>query len=241
MRPFSISKLKPKIDPVTSIENFLRGFRADEVDLWEASPIRPPDDWTKDALFLLEWIYARGELINFVMDLTVASKSDKTAKANPKGSGETAERDILISRWRKVGMPRSQAGGWLRMNPMDGQGIGDANVTAFRFALLECDAVPLEMQMSLFAKLPLPITAILTSGGKSLHAWVNVNCASAEDYKQTMDRMLALLSKFGIDGQNKNPSRLSRLPGVVRRIGATGDGRQRVLYLNPDPIQKAIL
>jgi len=34
---------------------------------------------------------------------------------------------------------------------------------------------------------------------------------------------------------------LSRLPGVQRHIGATGDGRQRLLYLNPTPEQKAIL
>jgi hypothetical protein len=243
-RRLSLSRLpasgdppKVKIDPTTATENFLKDFRCDEVDLWEASPIRPPDDWTKDALALVECLYRPGERINFVTAFTV----DKDGKATPKSKGETVERDALIVRWRKDRMPRSEAGGWLRMNPLDGQGVTDANVTAFRFALIECDSVPLELQMPLLAKLPLPIAAILTSGGRSLHAWVGVDAKNADDYRQTVARMLGLLAKFGVDGKNKNPSRLSRLPGVVRRIGAESGGRQRLRYLNPQPIQKAIL
>lgn len=226
-----------KIDPATATENFLQGFRCDEVDLWEASPIRPPDDWTKDALTLLAFLFEPGEKINFVSAFSLA----KDGKASPKGKGETVERDSLLTRWRKEGMPGSDAGGWLRMNPLDGQGIADANVKAFRFALVECDAVPLELQLPLLARLPLPIAAILTSGGRSIHAWVKVDAKNLPDYRQTVSRMLELLAKFGVDGKNKNPSRMSRLPGVVRRIGAQGDGRQRLLYLNPEPRQRAIL
>jgi hypothetical protein len=127
------------------------------------------------------------------------------------------------------------------MNPVDGCGIADANVTAFRFALVECDAMPLELQMALLARIPLPISAIISSGGRSLHAWVRVDADTLEDYRRTVSRMLALLARFGVDGQNKNPGRMSRLPGVVRKIGAEGDGRQRLLYLNPNPVQEAIL
>ncbi|MBI2925552.1 MAG: hypothetical protein HYY24_07600 [Verrucomicrobia bacterium] len=226
-----------KIDPTTATENFLKGFRCGEVDLWEASAIRPPDDWTKDALALLAFLFEPGELVNFVSAFVL----DRDGRAKPKGRGETVERDALLAHWRNGGMPRTDAGGWLRMNPMDGQGVADANVTVFRFALIECDAVPLDLQMPLLAKLPLPIAAILTSGGRSLHAWVKVDADSLDDYRQTVARLLTLLAKFGVDGKNKNPSRLSRLPGVVRRIGADGDGRQRLLYLNPEPEQRAIL
>jgi hypothetical protein len=101
------------------LENFLRGFQCDEVDLWEASPVRPPDDWTQDAIALLETLYLPGEKINFV----TAYRLDGD-KARPNGIGETVERDTLIARWRKQ-MPRSDAGGWLRMNPTDGQGVAD--------------------------------------------------------------------------------------------------------------------
>jgi len=236
-RPAFRDKPKVKIDPATATENFLKGFRCDEVDLWEASPVRPPDDWTQDALALLAFLFEPREQINLVSAFTM----DKDRKAAPKGKGETVERNELIARFRKSGTPQSEAGGWLRMNPMDGRGVSDANVTAFRFALVECDAVPLELQMPLLAKLPLPIAAILTSGGRSLHAWVKVDAETLEDYRRTVARMLALLAKFGVDGKNKNPSRLSRLPGVQRIIGAEGDGRQRLLYLNPQPEQKEIL
>jgi regulatory protein RepA len=133
-------------------------------------------------------------------------------------------------------MPRSEAGGWLRMNPLDGLGVADANVTAFRFALIECDGIPFELQMPLLAKLPLPIAVILGSGGRSLHAWVKIDASNADEFRRDVARMLALLAKLGVD-----TARLSRLPGVVRRIGADGDGRQRLFYLNPQPKQKAIL
>ena len=124
---------------------------------------------------------------------------------------------------------------------MDGRGVADVNVTAFRFALIECDAIPFELQMPLLAKLPLPIAAILTSGGRSLHAWIRIDAANADEFRHDVSRMLALLAKFGVDTKNKNPARMSRLPGVVRQIGAHGDGRQRLFYLNPQPRQKAIL
>jgi hypothetical protein len=225
----------------TAAENFLKGFRCDEVDLWEASPTRPPDDWTKDSIVVLEALFRSGELVNSVTAFTEAGQTDGTRKATPRGLGETVERDALLHRWRRNGMPRSRAGGWLRLNPLDGRGVADANVTAFRFALVECDRLPADLQMALLAKLPLPIAAILTSGGRSLHAWVKVDASSLGDYRQATRKVLDLLDRLGADAQNKNPSRMSRLPGVVRTIGAAGDGRQRLLYLNPSPEQKAIL
>jgi hypothetical protein len=217
------------IDPVTATENYLKGFRCDELELWEVSPVRPPDDWTQDANVLLEALFKSGEQINFLTDYQLDG-----GKAKPDGFGDTVERDMLIARFRKQ-MPQSEAGGWLRMNPMDGHGVCDVNVKAFRFALVECDTIPIDLQMALLAKLPLPISAILTSGGRSLHAWVRVDANDLEDYRQTVSRMLGLLAKFGVCDKNKNPSRMSRLVGVERRIGEVGDCRQRLIYLNPNP------
>jgi hypothetical protein len=85
------SKPKVKIDPAMAVENFLCGFRCDEVDLWEASPVRPPDDWTQDALALLALLFEPREQINFISAFTV----NKDGKATPKGKGETVERDVL--------------------------------------------------------------------------------------------------------------------------------------------------
>lgn len=234
--PLSPRPEKTRIDPATAVENFLKGFRADECDLWEASPIRPPDDWRTDPAVLVSALYRPGERVNVVTDFTL----DKDGKANPSGYGQTIEREEFLSRFSRA-VPASKAGGWLRMNPMDGRGIGDANVTAFRYALLESDCVPPDLLLSLFTRLPLPVAAILTSGGRSLHAWIKVAAPDVDEYRRIVSRMLALLARFGVDMKNRNPSRLSRLPGVQRSIGAQGDGRQRLLYLDPDPIQRKIL
>jgi hypothetical protein len=203
-------------------------------------PFAPPGDWRLDAVTLLAALYEPDERINYVVDYIAAPDKSGTLKARPQGIGETVERDALIPRWTQT-MPSSPAGGWLRMNPVDGCGVADANVTAFRFALLECDSIPLGLQLSLFARLPLPIAAILTSGGRSFHAWVKVDASDADDYRAVVSRMLNLLSRCGVDRKNKNPARLSRLPGVRRTIGADGPGLQRLLYLNPDPQQRTIL
>ncbi len=53
------------------------------------------------------------------------------------------------------------------------------------------------------------------------------------EYSETAKRVLGALQPFGIDQANKNPSRLSRLPGALRLLGASGEGYQRLLWLNP--------
>jgi hypothetical protein len=233
--------VKPVFDAPTEIERFLNGFYCSEAELSDASPIHLSDDWTQDALLLVSNLYQQHERINVVTDFRLADLKNGLTKPVPSGYGITAIRDELISDWEFNGVPQSDAGGWMRLNPLDGHGIGDKNVTAFRYILLEFDSIPLHLQISLLSKLPLPIAAILTSGGRSVHAWCRADCADMADYKSTAERLLNTLEKFGLDPKNKNPSRLSRLVGVVRTLGAADDGRQRLLYLNPEPEMRAIL
>jgi hypothetical protein len=230
-----------KADPVAVTERFLKGFRCTEQDLMEASPVRLDGEWKFDGAVIVSGLYKPGEQINFVTDFEPTPERNGKSKARPKGCGLTIERDQLFARFAESGTDTSEAGAWLRMNPLDGQGIADANVTAFRFALLESDTLPLDLQLSLFARLPLPVAAILSSGGCSYHAWVRVDARDVDDYRRTVSRLLGLVARFGVDGKNKNPSRLSRLPGAKRVIGATGDGVQRLLYLNPQPEQRRVL
>lgn len=240
---FTMPATKPPpqhIDPTTCIENFLKGFRCNEHELYEASPVKPSHDFTQDGILLLENLYQSGENINYVTDYKNSATSNGS-KAIPSGYGITGERDGIINEWAVNGMPESNAGGWIRMNPTDADGIADKNIVSFRFVLLEFDNIPIDLQLSLFSRLAVPIAVILTSGGKSCHAWVKVDCSDVDDYRNTSVKVLQILGRFGLDAKNKNPSRLSRLPGVTRVDGASGDGRQRILYLNPEPIQKAIL
>ncbi len=218
------------IDFTANIRRFLSGFAVDEAALRRLSPWRPLEDFHIDALMFIAAMYHGGELVNVVTEYTV----DENAKVNPRGYGLTLERDAMMRHIRDNGTPQSKAGGWLRMNPVDGKGIADANITAFRFILLEIDDAPVDLQLSFFAKLPLPINAIYKSGGKSIHALVRVNAMSAESYRAQVDEMFSLLKPFGICQSNKNPSRLTRLVGAQRILGAQRDGQQRLLYLAPD-------
>ena len=109
-------------------------------------------------------------------------------------------------------------GAWIRFNPLDGKGVRDDNVTAFRFALIESDTISIERQKAIYTELELPIAALVHSGKKSLHAIVRVGAASKEEYRERVNYLHKVCLKNGleIDGANKNPSRLSRMPGVTR-------------------------
>lgn len=232
---------RPKAPAATVAEAYLKGFRCNEADLYDASPVKPSDDFAEDGELILHHLYQPGEIINFVTEFKIHQQADGTEKAVPVGYGSSIERDRLMTYWSFGAMPDSKAGGWMRMNPVDGAGIKDSNVTAFRFILCEFDTLDLQMQLSLFARLPLPIAAILTSGGKSVHAWVRCDSQDLTCYKDDAQMLLKMLERFGLDAKNKNPSRLSRLVGCRREVGASGDGRQRLLYLNPDPQQRRII
>jgi hypothetical protein len=119
--------------------------------------------------------------------------------------------------------------------------VCDSDVTSYRFCLLESDDLPLDLQLSLWGRLPLPIAAIIDSGGRSAHAWVRLDCDTAEEYQALVERIYTRLAQFGLCTSNKNPSRMSRLPGAQREIGKRGDGgKQRLLYLNPKPLEAPI-
>ncbi|MBQ1576401.1 MAG: AAA family ATPase, partial [Oscillospiraceae bacterium] len=110
------------------------------------------------------------------------------------------------------------AGAWIRFNALDGQGVGNANVTSWRFALVESDTIPVDEQEALFRQLRLPIAAMVYSGGKSIHAIVHVDAVDAAQYRERVQKLYTFLESQGvtIDRQNSNPSRLSRMPGVTR-------------------------
>lgn len=116
-----------------------------------------------------------------------------------------------------VGDWKPDAGAWIRFNPMDGKGVKNENVVAFRYALVESDTLPVEEQEILFRKLELPVAAMVYSGGKSIHAIVHIDATDADEYRKRVDFLYQFLEKHGcqIDRQNSNPSRLSRMPGVI--------------------------
>ena len=132
-----------------------------------------------------------------------------------------------------VGDCKPECGGWIRFNPLDGTGVKNENVTRFTYALVESDTISIAEQEAIYRKLELPIATLTYSGGKSLHAIVRVDAKDYEEYRKRVDFLYDFLEKNGlkIDKQNRNPSRLSRMPGVTRNgklqtLIATNIGRK---------------
>ena len=76
----------------------------------------------------------------------------------------------------------------------------------------------LEKQHAMIRELELPVACLVYSGGKSIHAIVKIEAANYDEYRRRVDYLYGVLKKNGmqVDIQNKNPSRLSRMPGVIR-------------------------
>ena len=73
-------------------------------------------------------------------------------------------------------------------------------------------------QKAIITELELPVAALVYSGKKSLHAIVKIDASTYEEYKKRVDYLYNVCNKNGLklDIQNRNPSRLSRMPGIMR-------------------------
>ena len=123
-----------------------------------------------------------------------------------------------------------RAGAWIRVNPLDGKGIKDENVTDYRYVLVESDSLPIEQQNALMHDLELPIVTLVHTGGKSLHAICRIDAGkNREEYRKRVQYLFDVCEKNGlrIDRACKNPSRLTRLPGFQR-----GENRQYLIETN---------
>lgn len=117
-----------------------------------------------------------------------------------------------------IGDWKDECGAWLRFNPLDGTGVKNENITCFTYALVESDDMPISEQDAFYRKLELPIATLTSSAGKSIHAIVRVDAKDYEEYRKRVDFLYDYLEKNGlkVDKQNRNPSRLSRMPGITR-------------------------
>ena len=110
---------------------------------------------------------------------------------------------------------------------MTALGSKDEHVTKYRHVLVEFDHIPsLEEQWNLINEAKLPCTAVISSGNKSLHAWVKVDAKDLAEYEQRRKLLFDHLADY-VDPNNANPSRLSRLPNAMRF-----DSRQELYALN---------
>ena len=200
----------------------------------------PPDAWnpTEDLITYLELLFDKDDRVGYV---TGDVWQDSEGRWLPSKGVYDRTAGELITSLRKhpddigatVGDWKAEVGGWIRFNPLDGEGVKNENVTSFKFALVESDTLPIAEQDVIFRKLELPIAALVHSGGKSLHAIVRVDAADYEEYRKRVEFLYDFLEKQGvtIDKQNRNPSRLSRMPGLTRNgnrqyLAASNIGRK---------------
>lgn len=138
---------------------------------------------------------------------------------------------------------------WPDGSPKNGRRHGSC-VTAWRFMVLESDEAPADLWLRAVILLPIPIVAIYTSGGKSIHCLCRVDANSKEEWDQLRDDLVPILCPLGSDPAAMTAVRLTRLPGMMRHGTRGKDGKtqrfpsprlQRLLFLNPQATARPIL
>ena len=200
----------------------------------EAHELALPEQWDPvDQLKrYLQALFEPDEYVAYVTESFMAADRRRPAKGSwTRTAGQLiTELDACGGDLGKVvGDCDPEVGAWICFNPVDGTGRKDANITAYRYALVECDNMELGKQQAIIKQLELPCAALVYSGGKSVHAIVKVDAPDYAEYRRRVDYLYSACQKNGltIDQQNRNPSRLSRMPGILR-----GDKRQVLLETN---------
>lgn len=201
----------------------------------DGKEIQPPKDFQphKQLIQYLETLFEAGENVGYVVESW--EKDGKYLPANKGCYDRTAGKLIeLLSKCNGdigsvLGDYNKKAGAWIRFNPLDGKDVRDVNVTEYRYALIESDDADIEKQNAIIRELELPVACLVYSGSKSLHAIVKIDALDYGEYRKRVDYLYSVCQKNGltVDRSNKNPSRLSRMPGVMR-----GDKMQYIVDTN---------
>lgn len=183
-----------------------------------------PEDWkpVDELIRYLETLFVPSDHVGYVTETW--KQEDGTYKPTKGSCDRTAGQ--LIQSLKKcrgdigavLGDYRKEAGAWIRFNPLDGKGIRNENVTEYRYALVESDKEEIDKQNAILRRLELPIAVLVHSGNKSLHAIVHIDAENYAEYERRVKYLYGICKKNGldVDTQNKNPSRMSRMPGIVR-------------------------
>lgn len=190
----------------------------------EGQEIEIPEEWdpAKQIIKYLETLFEADDNVGYVTE----SWQNEDGKYLPsKGAYDRTASELIkeLNKYKDnigaaLGDYNHEAGAWIRFNPLDGKGVKNDNVTEYRYALVESDSTDINRQNAIIRELELPVAALVYSGKKSLHAIVRIDAPDYNEYKKRVDFLYSICQKNGlnIDRQNRNPSRLSRMPGVMR-------------------------
>lgn len=189
----------------------------------------PVVDGTRE---LIKLAFQSGEGIRIVQ----ARDKDGEPGELPKDSGLTLSREEWLRKLdanqgdiNRILKSSKRNGIYVGMNPLCLGGSKDSDVTSFRHCLIEWDDISKVEQWNIIVQSRIPCTAVIDSGGDSIHAWVKLDAQSREEYNQRVKVIYDHFEASGCrsDEKNKNPSRLSRLAACER-----GDQRQELLTTN---------
>jgi len=155
--------------------------------------------------------------------------------------GEQARRAEQLPREGRCGvwfMCQPLTGGWLinrgaarrsaHGGPEYGRRHGDC-VTRWPYLVLESDEEGVELEwLQFLCDLPVPIVALYTSGGRSIHALVRVDAPDKHSWDRLRTWLKPLLTKYGADKGVFSAVRLTRLPGCLRLGKETEEKGERM-------------
>jgi hypothetical protein len=157
-----------------------------------------------------------------------------------------AAQNLATLNWLQAGQ---QSGVWFLANPVDGNWHwnpreqkrsrrSEESVTTWRYAVLESDHAPPDLWLKALVQLPLPIAAIYSSGGRSIHALVRVDAICKEEWDLIVRQQIGpCLVALGVCMGSLTAVRLSRLPNCMRMEKGKP---QQLFYLNPNPQEIAL-
>lgn len=204
------------------------GEWAGKVDLLWFAARAVEDPCTVTAARFLELLYHRAQSSLFSVKDKVLVFTDN------KSQGDALWPDDTIP-------DRGPHGVWFLAQPVDGKyhpnprqrtmsRRSEEAVTSWRFFVIESDKANLKLWLAAIVQFPLRIAAIYSSGGRSVHALVQIDARTKGEWDAERDAMKRALVVLGADPGAMTAVRLTRLPGCWR-----GRSLQKLLYINPNP------
>ena len=255
---------RPEFDQAALERAQAAGFSPEEAWLAERSPVDPRDITAGE---FLDAIFPAGEKTLIFTNFYGQGDFGHVA-GQPGESYRIGQRPGI--RPEPAELPQvERVGAWFLPVPMDGKwhasgGVdkktglplrsrrSGKSVMSWRHLVLESDEARDEEWLNLLCQLPLPVSALYTSGGRSIHALIRIDARSKGRFDEMRDRMSPFLAKLGADPAAMTGVRLTSLPGVFRcGTEKVKQGRreyvrykeprlQRLLYLDPDPEVRAL-
>ena len=196
------------------------------------SPVRVD---TQDSASVLRRLYTRGSGEKVLIFSHLKSQGQLVWEADCS--------DVI----QDAHLPRGAKGVWFLPQPVTGtfhpnprednklSRRSEEAVTSWRYLLLESDEADADDWLRCLIQMPLRISSICSSGGRSIHALVRVDASSKEDWDRCVGTIKPALVALGADPGALTAVRLSRLPQAKR-----GERAQTLLYLNPQPVNTPI-